>query len=64
VKRSELRLSLADREEISRGLIAGAAFAVIAAGVGRAPSTVAREVAANGGRHRYRAHAADERRCR
>jgi IS30 family transposase len=60
-KRSELRLSLAEREEISRGLFAGATFAVIAAGVGRAPSTVAREVAANGGRLRYRAHAADER---
>jgi IS30 family transposase len=60
VKRSELRLSLAEREEISRGLVAGDSFQVIALGLGRAGSTVSREVAANGGRRRYRAHAADE----
>jgi transposase, IS30 family len=61
VKRSELRLSLAEREEISRGLTTGATFATIAVGLGRAASTVSREVAANGGRAKYRAHAADER---
>jgi IS30 family transposase len=61
VKRCELRLSLREREEISRGLVGGATFAAIAAGVGRSPSTVSREVAANGGRRRYRAHAADAR---
>jgi IS30 family transposase len=59
VKRSELRISLAEREEISRGLAAGETFAVIADRLGRAGSTVSREVAANGGRRRYRANAAD-----
>ena len=53
--RSSLRLSLAEREELSRGLLAGESFRVIAAGLGRAPSTISREVAANGGRVRYRA---------
>ena len=57
--RSLLRLSLAEREEISRGLVQGRSCAVIAAGISRAPSTVSREVTANGGRRRYRAHAAD-----
>ena len=64
MKRSELRLSLAEREEISRGLSTGATFAVIAAGLGRAASTVSREVAVNGGRAKYRAHTADERALR
>jgi IS30 family transposase len=57
--RWELRLSLAEREEISRGLAAGLSLRSIAAVLGRAPSTVSREVAANGGRSRYRALAAD-----
>src|SRR2546429_1729141 len=48
-KRSPLRLSLAEREEISRGLAAGRSLRGIASGLGRAPSTVCREVAANGG---------------
>jgi IS30 family transposase len=61
VTRSALRLSFVEREEISRGLIAGATCSAIAAGLGRAPSTVSRDVAANGGRAKYRAHAADER---
>ena len=56
---SELRLSLAEREEISRGLAAGESFRSIAARVGRAPSTVSREVRGNGGRRRYRALRAD-----
>jgi IS30 family transposase len=60
-KRSELRLSLAEREEISRGVAEGATFAAIASGLKRSASTVSREVAANGGRSKYRAHAADER---
>jgi len=59
--RSPLRLSAVEREEISRGLSGGASLRRIAAGLGRAPSTVAREVAANGGRRRYRAHLAEER---
>jgi IS30 family transposase len=57
--RSLLRLSLAEREEISRGLVDGQSCALIAAGIGRAPSTVSREVSANGGRRHYRAHRAD-----
>ena len=57
--RSPLRLSLAEREEISRGLADGASVRAIAAQLGRAPSTVSREVAANGGRRRYRAWRAD-----
>lgn len=58
-RRWELRLSLAEREEISRGLAAGLSLRVIAAGLGRAPSTVSREVVANGGRRRCRAARAD-----
>ena len=62
--RSPLRLSLGEREEISRGLAGGESLRVIAAQLGRAPSTVSREVAANGGRRRYRACRADERSLR
>ena len=58
-RRSVLRLSLAEREEISRGLRGGDSFRRIALGLGRSPSTVSREVAANGGRRPYRAHLAD-----
>jgi transposase, IS30 family len=57
--RPPLRLSLAEREEISRGLLAGRSLRTIAAGLGRAPSTVSREVAGHGGRRRYRAWRAD-----
>ena len=45
-RRSPGRLSLAEREEISRGLAAGLSLRAIAAGLGRAPSTISREVAA------------------
>src|SRR5262249_5539283 len=58
--RSALRLSLAEREEISRGLAGGESLRVIARRLGRASSTVPREVAANGGRRRYRACRADK----
>ena len=57
--RSPLRLASAEREEISRGLGAGQSFRQIAARIGRAASTVSREVAANGGRRRYRAWLAE-----
>jgi transposase, IS30 family len=57
--RSPLRLSLCEREEISRGLAGGESFRSIAARLGRAPSTISREVATNGGRRRYRALPAD-----
>jgi len=48
-------LSLADREEISRGLRGGETLCAIALQLGRATSTVSREVAGNGGRSHYRA---------
>jgi transposase, IS30 family len=44
------RLTLADREEITLGLHARESFTAIAARLGKAVSTVSREVAANGGR--------------
>ncbi len=47
-RRSPARLSFAEREEISRGLAAGASLRAIAVGLGRAPSTVSREVATHG----------------
>jgi DNA-binding CsgD family transcriptional regulator len=52
-------LGMAEREEISRGVAAGESYRQIAARLERAPSTVSRELASNGGRHRYRAQAAD-----
>jgi transposase, IS30 family len=55
------RLTLADREEVTLGLHAGQAFTVIAARLGKATSTVSREVAANGGRGGYRAWRAHQR---
>jgi transposase, IS30 family len=55
------RLTLADREEITLGLHAGESFRAIAARLGKAPSTVSREVAANGGRGSYRAWRAHQR---
>src|SRR3954463_8965290 len=54
------RLSSLEREEISRGLAAGLSLRSIAAGLGRAPSTVSREVAAHGGRRRDRGARADQ----
>jgi transposase, IS30 family len=57
---SALRLSLPEREEISRGLLAGDSCRVIASRLGRAPSTVSRDVAAAGHRERYRAWRAEE----
>jgi len=58
-ERSELRLSLEEREEISRGLAAGLSIRAIAEGLDRSPSTVCRDVNANGGRKKYRALQAD-----
>ena len=59
-RRSRLSLTLAEREEISRGLSAGDSLRTIATALGRSPSTVSRELHRNGGRRRYRAHAADQ----
>jgi transposase, IS30 family len=55
------RLTLAHREEITLGLHAGEPFTVIARRLGKAVSTVSREVAANGGRGCYRAWRAHQR---
>lgn len=57
------RLSLADREELSRGLMVGLTLTVIAAGIDRSVSTVSREVSNNGGRGGYRAWVAHNRAC-
>ena len=56
--RSPRQLPLAEREEISRGLSAGVSCRSIATQLGRAPSTVTREINRNGGLASYRAVAA------
>lgn len=58
--RSSRSLSLAEREEISRGIAAGRTLRSIALRLGRSPSTISRELARNGGRCSYRAHQADQ----
>ncbi|MFC5460392.1 IS30 family transposase [Massilia niabensis] len=57
---SRLALTLAEREEISRAVVAGQSIRSIAAALGRAPSTVSREVRRNGGLEAYRATRADQ----
>lgn len=57
--RSPVALTLAEREEISRGVASGATLRQIAASIARAPSTVSREMNRNGGRQAYRASDAD-----
>lgn len=57
--RSARVLRAAEREEISRGLAGQASYRVIARALGRAPSTVSREVRRHGGRAGYRARDAD-----
>ena len=59
-RRSRRALSLAEREEISRGIVTGRSIRSIASSLGRAPSTVSRELCRNGGRRRYRANQADQ----
>ena len=59
-KRSARALSLGEREEISRGLVAGRSMRAVAAELGRAPSTISREVGRNGGRDAYRATGSDQ----
>jgi IS30 family transposase len=59
-RRSRLALTLAEREEISRGMASGWSLRAIAAGLGRAPSTLSREIRRNGGRRSYRASGADQ----
>jgi DNA-binding CsgD family transcriptional regulator len=54
--RSRRALTLAEREEISRAVVAGHSMRSIAAKLGRAPSTVSREIKRNGGQESYRAN--------
>ena len=59
-QRSRLALTLPEREEISRGVVAGSSIRSIAASLGRAPSSISREIRRNGGPGGYRASRADE----
>jgi IS30 family transposase len=59
--RSRLALTLTEREEISRAVVAGQSVRSIAAKLGRAPSTISREINRNGGVDGYRAIRADQR---
>jgi len=59
-RRSRRALTLSEREEISRGVVTGQSLRSIALSLGRAPSTVSREINRNGGRRHYRASNADQ----
>jgi IS30 family transposase len=59
-RRSPMALTLAEREDISRGIASGSSMRVIAQRLSRACSTVSREVARHGGRAQYRANEADQ----
>jgi IS30 family transposase len=59
-RRSNLALSLSEREEISLGIVAGWSIRSIATFLGRAPSTISREIKRNGGAECYRASLADQ----
>ena len=59
-QRSRLALTLAEREEISRGIARDLSLRTIAAQLGRAPSTISRELRRNGGHNNYRATQADQ----
>ena len=58
--RSPIALSLPEREEISRALVSGQSIRSIACQLGRAPSTISREIQRNGGQGSYRAAQADQ----
>jgi IS30 family transposase len=58
--RSRLALTLSEREEISRGVVAGRSIRSIADSLGRAASTVSREIQRNGGAGAYRASRAEQ----
>ena len=59
-RRSRLALTLAEREEVSRGVVAGHSIRSLATKLGRAPSTISREIKRNGGQECYRASQADQ----
>ena len=59
-QRSRLALTLAEREEISRGLACGLSLRAIAARLDRAASTISREIKRNGGYADNRATQADQ----
>lgn len=59
-RRSRLALTLAEREEVSRGLMARQSLRSIARRLRRAPSTISREVKRNGGARHYRATISDK----
>ncbi len=59
-RRSRLALTVAECEESSRALVAGHTIRSIASSLGRAPSTISREISRNGGQQCYRANQADE----
>ena len=58
--RSRLSLTLSERETISRGIAVDLSIRTVAAQLGRAPSTISREINRNGGYSRYRATQADQ----
>jgi IS30 family transposase len=58
--RSRLALTLAEREEISRGIVGNLSLRTIARQLGRSASTVSREINRNSGLKRYRASHADQ----
>jgi IS30 family transposase len=60
-RRSGVALTIAEREDISRGLASGQTVRAMARHLGRAPSTISREIGRHGGRVRYRAGRADRR---
>lgn len=60
-RRAARVLSLAEREEISRGVAGGESLRALARQLGRAPSTISREIRRHGGLEAYRAAAADRR---
>ena len=59
--RSRLALTLAEREDISRGIASDSPLREIARRLDRAASTLSREISRHGGRSAYRAHDADRR---
>jgi IS30 family transposase len=59
-RRSQLALTLSEREDISRGIASGSSLREMARRLDRAASTVSREISRHGGRPAYRAHDADD----